>query len=209
MTLSTPTTEDAGYRPAKAADKWRSQAGFTMSELIVVVYLIGLLSTMALNNALDAIEKARLARCLVEVHNIQTAIWKSSDIGVELVKPAAFWASHFHGFKPGPYFYLVDGDPNAGHGNDLDDIDEQNPGESDENRTKKDIQFVVVCQHDHKHLADYVYGEDQEPPRIAIGGNDPNYDRFVKWEMGGPGGSGQGDPGGGRDKGGGKGGGKG
>ena len=178
----------------------RGQAGFTLSELTIVVYLIGLLSSIAVNNVLDAIEKARLARCLVEVHNIQTAIWKSSDIGVELISPRKFWSSHFHGVKPGPYFYLIDGDPNAGHGNDLDDVDEQNPGESEDNRTKKDIQFVVVCQHDHKWLADYVYGEDQDPPQIAIGGNDPNYDRFVKWEMGAPGEAGQGDPGGGRDK---------
>jgi prepilin-type N-terminal cleavage/methylation domain-containing protein len=191
MAFSTPTTDRRRDRSDGAGVTWRGQAGFTVSELIVVVYIIGLLATLAINNALDAIEKARLARCLVEVHNIQTAIWNSSDMGVELITPAAFWASHFHGFKPGPYFYLVDGDPNAGHGNDLDDIDEQNPGDSADNRVKKDIQFVVVCQHNHKWLADYVYGEDQDPPRISLGGkDDPNYDRFVKWEMGGPGGGG-------------------
>jgi hypothetical protein len=168
--------------------KWKGQAGFTLSELIVIVYIIGLLASLSLNNALDAIEKARLARCLVEVHNIQTAIWNSSDMGVSLISAKDFWASHFHGHKPGPYYYLVDGDPNSGHGNDLDDIDEHNPGKSDENRTKKDIQFVVVCQHDHKWLADYVYGEDQDHPQIALGGvNDPSYDRFCKWEMKPPG----------------------
>lgn len=200
VAFSTPTTQDSKKRPDGAAERWKSQAGFTVSELMVIVYIIGLLSTLALNNALDAIEKARLARCLVEVHLIQTAIWNSSDIGVQLIAPAAFWGSHFHGVKPGPYFYLIDGDPNAGHGNDLDDIDEQNPGDSADNRTKKDIQFVVVCQHNHKWLADYVYGEDQDSPRIAIGGDDPNYARFCQWEMGAPGEAGHGDPGGGRDK---------
>lgn len=181
-----------------------SQAGFTLSELLVVVYILGLLAVMAINTTLDAIEKARLARCIVEVHNIQTAIWNASDAGVELMSPKAFWESHFHGTKPGPYYYLVDGDPNAGHGNDIDDIDEQNPGDSADNRTKKDIKFVVVCQHDHKHLANYVYGEDQDGPKIAYGGDDPQYDRFVKWEFNAPGAAGKGDPGGGRDKGGGK-----
>jgi hypothetical protein len=203
MTNTIPPTRELEDQPERAAARKkirRGQAGFTVAELTIVVYIIGLLSMITINNVLDAIEKARLARCLVEVHNIQTAIWNSSDMGVEMIAPAAFWGSHFHGFKPGPYFYLVDGDPNSGHGNDLDDIDEQNPGDSADNRTKKDIQFVVVCQHDHKYLADYVYGEDQEPPRIAVGGSDPNYDRFVKWEMGGPGGAGQGDPGGGHDK---------
>jgi hypothetical protein len=195
MTNTIPPTRELEDQPERAAARKkirRGQAGFTVAELTIVVYIIGLLSMITINNVLDAIEKARLARCLVEVHNIQTAIWNSSDMGVEMIAPAAFWGSHFHGFKPGPYFYLVDGDPNSGHGNDLDDIDEQNPGDSADNRTKKDIQFVVVCQHDHKYLADYVYGEDQEPPRIAVGGSDPNYDRFVKWEMGGPGGAGQG-----------------
>jgi hypothetical protein len=203
MTNTIPPTRELEDQPERAAARKkirRGQAGFTVAELTIVVYIIGLLSMITINNVLDTIEKARLARCLVEVHNIQTAIWNSSDMGVEMIAPAAFWGSHFHGFKPGPYFYLVDGDPNSGHGNDLDDIDEQNPGDSADNRTKKDIQFVVVCQHDHKYLADYVYGEDQEPPRIAVGGSDPNYDRFVKWEMGGPGGAGQGDPGGGHDK---------
>jgi hypothetical protein len=194
MTDLTTSPAEKEFRPEEAVaepKQRRGEAGFTVAELTIVVYIIGLLSAVALNNVLDAIEKARLARCLVEVHNIQTAIWKSSDPGVSLVDPRTFWSTHFHGFKPGPYFYLVDGDPNSGHGNDLDDIDEQNPGKSSENRTKKDIQFVVVCQHDHKHLANYVYGEDQEPPRIALGGkDDPNYDRFVKWEFGGPGGGG-------------------
>jgi prepilin-type N-terminal cleavage/methylation domain-containing protein len=199
MASSNIDPEKATKRPVDSVDRWKNQAGFTLSEIIVVVYIISLLATMALNGALDAIERARLARCLVEVHYIQTAVWKASDIGINLISPADFWASHYHGWKPGPYFYLVDGDPNQGHGNDLDGVDETNPGESDPEL--KDIMFVVVCQHNHKYLADYVYGEDQDPPRIALGGKgDPNYDRFVQWEMGGPGGDGQGEPAGGRDK---------
>jgi hypothetical protein len=81
-----------------------------------------------------------------------------------------------------------DGDPNKGHGNDLDGIDEENPGNSGDKRKKKDIKFVVLCQHNHKHLADYVYLVDNEPPVIVKDGNDPGYERFVKWEFGGPGG---------------------
>ena len=200
-TNTTPEkTQDGSSCASAAGFGQHGQAGFTLSELIVVVYLISLLSTIVMNTALDAIEKARLARCVVEVHLIQTAIWNSSDIGVQLIGVAEFWSSHYHGIKPGPYYYLIDGDPNAGHGNDLDDIDEQNPGDSADNRTQKDIKFVVVCQPDHKQLANYVYGEDQEMPKIAFGGDDPNYDRFVQWEMGAPGEAGQGTPGGGRDK---------
>ena len=71
----------------------------------------------------------------------------------------------------------------------LDGIDEENPGDSSKNRERKDIQFVIVCQHDHKDLAEYVFIEDEGPPRLSQPGDDfPDYARFVKWEFGGPGG---------------------
>ena len=35
--------------------------------------------------------------------------------------------------KPGPYYYLLDG-TNKGHGNDLDGVDEENPGNADRDR---------------------------------------------------------------------------
>ena len=75
--------------------------------------------------------------------------------------------------------------PNSGHGNDLDGVDEENPGKSDPD--KKDIKFVVFCEHDHKHLCKYVYAVDEEPPQLASEGNDPGYTAFIKWEYGGPG----------------------
>jgi len=204
MTNAIPPTRELDDQPEMAAARKkirRGQGGFTVAELTIVVYIIGLLSTITVNNVLDAIEKARLARCLVEVHNIQTAIWNSSDMGVEMIAPAAFWGSHFHGFKPGPYFYLVDGDPNSGHGNDLDGYDEQNAGNAP--REKKDIKFVLCCQHDHADLCNYVYIEDEGPPLLATDDNDPGYSKFVKWEDGrkpdnNPGGGKGGDKGGGK-----------
>ena len=89
--------------------------------------------------------------------------------------------------RPGPYYYLIDGDPNKGHGNDLDGIDEENPGKSYLNLEKVDIRFVVLCQHDHGNLANYVYVTDVGPPQIVTADNDPGYENFIKWEYGGPG----------------------
>lgn len=165
------------------------QNGFTLTEVIVVVYVVAMLAAIVINTSLDSIEKARLARCMVELRGIQTAVWMDSDDGATFMDPATFWSSHYHGAKPGPYFYLLDGDPNKGHGNDLDGVDEENPGASDPQ--KKDIKFAVMCQHDHKWLGDYVFLTDEEPPQI-VGGiegvENPGYERFTKWEFGGPGG---------------------
>ena len=170
------------------------QAGFTLTELLVTVTIIGIIASIAVNNFLDAIEKARLARCLVEIHGVQAAVWAASDNGLDFISAQKFWEnSPYPGNKPGPYFYLLDGDPNAGHGNDLDGVDEENPGESDPEAIP--IVFVIVCNHDHKWLADYVYATDDQPPQIVggeVGGENPGYDRFIKWENGGPGGGSKG-----------------
>lgn len=165
-------------------------AGFTLAELLIGVQIIAILVAIVINNYLDAIERAKLARCLAEIKGIQAAVWLESDNGLEFIDPKKFWeSSHYHSSKPGPYFYLLDGDPNSGHGNDIDGVDEENPGASDPEAL--DITFAIVCQHDHKWLADYVYATDDTPPQIAggkFGGEDPGYDRYAKWEGGGPGG---------------------
>jgi hypothetical protein len=153
--------------------------------------IAGILATIGGSNFLDYRERARLARCMVEIRGIQAAIIMDSDRGRHFMDPATFWSTHYHGKKPGPYYYLLDGDPNKGHGNDLDGIDEENPGASAANRDRRDIKFVVLCQHNHRHLAQYVYCEDAEPP-VIVGGEDgapdPDYTRFIKYEFGGPGG---------------------
>jgi prepilin-type N-terminal cleavage/methylation domain-containing protein len=163
------------------------QAGFTLTEAIVAVYIVGLLSAIVSTGFIDKREKARLARCMVEMRGIQSAIFTYSPDGITLPYPEDFWPIAYPNGRPGPYFYLLDGDPNKGHGNDLDGLDEENPGKSWENIQEKDIQFAIICQHDHGTLGDYVYITDITPPQIATKDNDPDYERFIKWEFGGPG----------------------
>jgi prepilin-type N-terminal cleavage/methylation domain-containing protein len=177
-------------RATEASACQRAQHGFTLSELLVVVFLIGLLSAIAANRIVDSLEKVRLARCKLELRGIQEEVWDAYVENGTFPDPATYWEVKWRGRRPGPYFYLVDGDANKGHGNDLDGIDEDNPGASGDKRKGKDIDFVVLCQHDHKHLADYVYLVDNEPPMIADTDNKPGYERFIKWEFGGPGGGG-------------------
>lgn len=166
------------------------QAGFTLTEVIVGVYIVGLLSAIVSTGFVDKREKARLARCMVEMRGIQTALFAYSPDGINYPDPASFWPMAYPSGRPGPYFYLSDGDPNSGHGNDIDGLDEENPGKSWENIQEKDIQFAILCQHDHGALGSYVYLTDVGPPQIATQDNDPGYERFIKWEFGGPGGGG-------------------
>ena len=165
----------------------QGEAGLTLVEVIGTVFLIGVLSIIGINLAIDYREKARLVRCMAEIRGIQAAVVNLGD-GRYIPTPDQFWNSTWpDGRKHGPYYYLTDGDPNNGHGNDLDGVDEENPGASDPD--KKDIKFVILCQHDHGNLADYVYLTDDEPPIIAKDGSESvDYTRFLKWEYGGPGG---------------------
>ena len=73
---STPEAE-AARRRARLR-----QAGFTLTEMIVAVYIVGLLSAIVSTGFVDKREKARLARCMVEMRGIQSAIYTYSPDGM-------------------------------------------------------------------------------------------------------------------------------
>jgi prepilin-type N-terminal cleavage/methylation domain-containing protein len=172
----------------------------TLIEILVVVAIVGILAGIAIGIFAGRIDKARLARCMTELRSIQSTVFAHSD-GSTFPERASFWDRAWSGIKPGPYYYLVDAeDPNAGHGNDLDGYDEQNPGNSP--RERRDIKFVVLCQHNHRDLGWYVYLEDEGPPLMALRDDHPGYHRFIHGNRGGngggnSGGDGNGVPGGG------------
>ena len=139
------------------------ESGLTLTEVLIVVAIITVLAGIVIPNLIDRMHKA--------------------EPGVLFPDASTFWGTVYPNARPGLYYYLSDNeDPNAGHGNDLDGYDEQNPGDSP--REAKDIKFVLLCQHDHAYLCKYVYIEDEGPPQLATEDNDPGYDKFIKWEDG-------------------------
>lgn len=167
------------------------EAGFTLVEIAVTMMIISILATIVIGEYHDFKERALMARCMNELRSIQSTIFTHSNGGWPAPEETTFWNIAWAGIKPGPYFYMVDGDPNKGHGNDLDGIDEENRGKSSDNRDRRDIHFVVVCQHDHGSLGWYVYFEDEFRPYVATKEDNPGYHRFIKF-IGGPGKSGGG-----------------
>jgi hypothetical protein len=162
-----------------------SEAGLTLVEVVGIVVILMILTTIGVAQFQNQREKAKLVRCMAEIRGIQAAVMNMGD-GRYIPDPEQFWESAWpDGRRHGPYYYIVDGDPNSGHGNDLDGVDEENPGASDPD--KKDIKFVIFCDHDHGELAKYVYLTDEEAPTVATDDNDPDWQRFLKWEYGGPG----------------------
>ena len=142
-----------------------------------MIFIISIMTSIAVGAAMTKLQKVQLSRCFAEVRSIQARIYADSLEG-GLPAPDTFWDMYWHGVKPGPYYYLIDdNDPDSGHGGDLDAFDENMPGNA--RRPGKDKRFIVLCQHDHGDLALYVYVEDDGPPTVASATNDPHYDRHL------------------------------
>jgi hypothetical protein len=143
--------------------------------------ILGLITVAAVSLLNGRIEKAVMARCNSELRSIQSTVWTLSD-GVTWPQRAHFWDDAWAGKKPGPYYYFAnESDADRGHGNEMDFCDEENPGQSSRNRDCTEVTFVVVCQHNHHNLANYVYIEDEGPPTYAgwSRDNNPGYDALI------------------------------
>jgi prepilin-type N-terminal cleavage/methylation domain-containing protein len=159
--------------------------GFTLSETIIVVFLIGIVAAITVTSIRNSIERARMASCMLELRGIQAALWHDIDGGNKKIDPETFWNTHYRGTRPGPYVLLVDdgqanGRPGSGEGTGADG--QAGPA------------FVVVGRYEHWAPGQYVFIEDDKPPQIVTGPEeDPGYGRQVDWEAGkqwGPGSAG-------------------
>ncbi len=202
----TNTSRSQAFAP-ETPRRSHAESGFTLIEVLLTVGIIAILSMMVGVQVRDKLDVARLARCKSEMRSIQSTAFAMLGDNGAIPTADQVWANGWNGRVPGPYVYVPDSeDANNGHGNDLDGYDEGNPGNS--TRTERDIKFVIICKHDHKHLARYVYIEDEGAPHIASDGDDPGYAVFANRNLDPGGGNGGGNNGGGNNGGGNNGGGK-
>ncbi len=121
-----------------------AELGFTLSETIVVVFLVGILTAVVVNSVQNSIERARMAGCMKELRGIQAALWYGSDGGNRAIDPKTFWDTQYNGTKPGSYVLLVD-------------AEESNDGIAAKGSGgENDSSFVVVGRYEHwapGHLA--------------------------------------------------------
>jgi hypothetical protein len=157
-----------------------SEEGFSLIELLAVVNIIALIVSMMVPQWMEWIQKAWLARCHAELKGIQAGVYMVTLPDTVFPSSDDFWDTIFPGAKPGPYHYLVDNDDaNNGHGNELDGWDEGNPGNKEPPPDYVDLCWVVVCEHNHHHLAKYCYITDYGVPQIATEEDDPGYQKFI------------------------------
>lgn len=166
------------------------ELGFSFSELLIAIAIVGILSVIVIGEVQNAIEKARLSACLANMVTIRETVWANCDGGLAFPSPEMLWSGVFGGHGPTGFWYAVDNsDPNNGHGNDLDGFDEENPGNAP--RKDENIYFVLACEHDHGRLADYVFLADDGSPTIAMPGDDrPIWYKFYRKDTGSGGGGG-------------------
>lgn len=171
-------------------DHFDHELGFSLSELLIAVAIVGILTVVVIGEFQNAIQKARLSACLANMVTIREEVWANCDGGLDFPDSDRLWNGIFSGHGPRGFWYAIDNDdPNKGHGNDLDGFDEQNPGNSP--RKGPNLYFVIACEHDHKNLADYVYLEDDGSPQIAMDGDKPPiWFKFYRKDSGSGGGGG-------------------
>jgi len=152
--------------------------GFTLSETIIVVFLIGLVTAIVVNSVLNSIERARMASCMMELRGIQAALWHDSEGGNRTIDPEAFWDTHYKGTKPGPYVLMVD----RGTGSGSETGSTGFGGAAD---GQHESSFVVVGRFAHWAPGQYIYIEGDQPPQLVTDPEkDPGYGEQIDWDAG-------------------------
>lgn len=140
------------------------QKGFTLIEVTIVILIVGILAAAGIH-FFSRSPEARMAACIADLDAMNSIVQQRAEQTFpnfptwdEIDK--SHWKDHYH--------YIPNNtDANKGHGNDLDLCDEENPGASAENRSCLNINYVIVCDHNHGQLAKYNFISDGSPPVVV------------------------------------------
>ena len=171
------TTHHPSPRKQPADQGWNR--GFTLSETIIVVFLIGIVTAIVMTSVQNSIERARMASCMMELRGIQAALWHDMDGGNQAINPMTFWDTHYNGTKPGPFVLMVDPAVSA------DGREPGSPGFGAGADWRGDSPFVVVGRYAHWAPGQYVYIEGDQPPQLVTSTDtDPGYGEQIDWVAG-------------------------
>lgn len=148
--------------------------GFTITEMIIVIAVIGIIAAILIPNFFGVRGAATTVKCMANIENFASEVSLLKLTGSAPTQQEV--RDHIH-WNDGDknrykdYWYLPNNsDFNKGHGNDLDGCDEENPGKSSKNRTCIPMRFLIVCKHDgHSNESDakYVFKTDFYVPKIV------------------------------------------
>jgi len=150
----------------------KNNKGFSVIEAVIVVMVIGLVTTILIPRIKGVTQAATTVKCAAELYSFAEEIelrWIDSGApsqeelkGKDIGWPNGRWKD---------YWYMPNNsDFNSGHGNDLDGCDEENPGASTKNRDCIPMRFVIICKHQsHGNEGDakYLFVTDMYPPMIV------------------------------------------
>ena len=150
------------------------QSGLTLTEVIGGVFLIALVVTVGYKMYVNQKEKEELLDCMSQMHKVHGSIMEMSARG-SFASSGELWEMALPGGNGvGIFCYITDG-PSAG-----------TDGKGADGSTAGGHSFVLFCQHDHGSLGKYVYFTENGHPTVANEDNDPDYQRYVLQENGGP-----------------------
>ena len=171
----------------------KRQSGFTLVEVMTGLVVMGCVSVIMVPRLVNPQSEAMVVRCAADMLAIETDI-ENWSMQTRLNLPVAMYRANPAQFRhvKGIY-YLVDGDPNSGHGNDIDECDEENPGVSGAKRDCYDIDWVLLCEHDHGGTDSFLFMTNDGVPTLYLEGwaphfiygipttnVDPGYRRYIK-----------------------------
>lgn len=187
-----------GSNLRRADDVFILQRGFNLTELLITIALIGIVSAILVPMMFGGQSAATTVRCMANIDAFATEIdaldpESGNAPTQEQVRDHLNW-----GVKFKDYWYIPNNkDKNKGHGNDLDGCDEENPGQSLQGRECRNFKYIIVCTHEtHGDNSDakYVFKDNWGAPMIVPYGEyrrtylldanwwpyeDPGYDEWI------------------------------
>jgi hypothetical protein len=113
-------SKSSGAAPVHVGNRWSTEAiagmtrdlsspshsepaGVALIEVLIMILVISIMTSLAVNAAMTKLQKAQLARCFAELRSIQARI-DADLLEGGLPAPDTFCKVYWHGVKPGPYY---------------------------------------------------------------------------------------------------------